>query len=186
MPKNSLEGPLLVLDACCLINLLASGLGEEILSALPYRCATSRLVAVTEVLSIAITDQMDGHLEREIIPIARLETSEVLSLLELNGAEEAADFVRLAAQLDDGEASVCALAISRKAIVATDDRKALRILSQLGIPTLQTSELIYEWAQRATVSRKEITDVLQAVRSRARFDPRRGAPRFDWWMSFFE
>jgi len=167
MPK-SVSGPLVLLDACCLINLLASGRGEEILSSLPHRFATSRFVAVKEVP-------------------AQLDRLERLILLDVSSAEEMADFLRFSAILDEGEASICALAVNRKAVVASDDRKALRALSMETprVPTLQTPELLYAWAHLAKPSRRAVMEVLRAVRDRGRFFPRRDAPRFAWWASFF-
>src|SRR5436305_9461663 len=119
------EESLVLLDACCLINLLATGRCEEILRRLPYRFATSRLVATREVLS------------------QRLESMESLALLDLATEDEVAGFVRFAAELDDGEASVCALAVVGHGTVATDDRKALRVLGRIAphIASLQTPEI---------------------------------------------
>lgn len=170
MPKKSPDTRLLLLDACCLINLFATGRCEEILSVLPYQLATSGLVAATEVLSISATLKSTGN----------------LLLLEMVSDDEVTDFVRFATELDDGEASICALAVSRKAGVATDDRKAIRVLKREypWISVVQTPELLHEWARLAKPAERIIRDALQAVRSRARFYPRRDAPRFEWWARF--
>jgi len=185
MPKTPAR-PLLLLDACCLINLLVTGRCEEILTHLAYRPATSRLIAEKEILSVSVSTASEGDRAREIISPARLESSEKLVLLELSGESALADFIRFAAELDDGEASICALAMAQGASVATDDRKALRLLSRVApqIPTVQTPELLYDWAHRSRAPEREIVTVLRAVRDRARFHPRRDAPRFDWWASF--
>ncbi len=184
VPGNFTERPLILLDACCLINLFATERIGEILTALPYRFATSRLVAATEVLSIARpTTEAEGPLEREIIEPCRLEDLENLSLLDLTSQEEMADFVRFAEDLDDGEASVCALAISRKGWVATDDGKCLRLLRRTKpeVVTIQTSALLHEWAHLCKIPEATLGDVLRSVRDRARFYPPRDAPHFEWW-----
>jgi hypothetical protein len=180
------EGELLLLDACCLINLLATGRMEEILEALPFRFATSRLVATQEVLAIARETDEGMPLEREVIPPDALENARNLSLLDLSTDQELAEFVRFAAHLDDGEASVCALALSRGGGVATDDLKALRVLRREApdVLTLQTPELLHDWAHLSGASASAITRVLRSIERRARFRPRRGAPRFEWWSSF--
>jgi len=169
MPDAIGEVSLVLLDACCLINLLATGRCEEILGRLPYRFATSRLVADREVLSQS------------------LEPMENLALLDLATEDELACFARFAADLDDGEASVCALAVARGATVATDDRKALRVLGQVapGIASLQTPEILYAWAHLTRATERDIAETLLAVRQRGRFHPRRDAPRFEWWEGFF-
>jgi len=171
MPKKDLDPGLLLLDACCLINLFATGRCEEILPVLPYRLATSGLVAATEILSVS----------------AALKSTEHLVLLDLVSEEETAGFVRFAAELDDGEASICALAVSRKASVATDDRKTIRLLKREypWISVVQTPELLYEWARLAKPAERVVREALQAVRARGRFYPRRDAPRFEWWARFF-
>src|ERR1700730_8700084 len=178
--------PLLLLDACCLINVLATERIDEILGWLPYRCATSGLVASKEVLSIAAEGLATEPLRREVIPPDRLDRIANLALLDLETDEEISGFVRFAMQLDDGEASVCALAVARGGEVATDDRKALRILASLTspVPTLQTPELLYEWAERLKVPEGDIHSVLRQVHRRGRFYPRDGAPRFAWWETF--
>jgi hypothetical protein len=156
MPRQT--PALVLLDACCIINLFATERVEEILSCLPCRFATSRLVATQEGL-------------------------ESLTLLDLLTEREKSDFIRFAAELDEGEASICALAVSRGGGVATDDRKALRLLGQVApaVRTIQTPELFYDWAHVSRVPEREVTDALRAVRHRARFYPRRDAPRFEWW-----
>lgn len=186
MPTRARAGELLLLDACCLINLLATDRMEEILEALPFRFATSRLVATKEVLAIARETDEGTRLEREVIPPDALENAKNLTLLDLSTDQELAEFVRFAAHLDDGEASVCALALSRGGGVATDDLKALRVLRQEapGVFTLQTPELLHDWAHLSGASASAIARVLRSIERRARFRPRRGAPRFEWWSSF--
>src|SRR6266852_9594774 len=105
---------LLFLDACCLRNLIATDRIEEILSCLPYRCATSRLVATKEVLSIGPGGGATELSEREVIPPARLERIQNLRILDLETDAEVGAFVRFALELGDGEASVCALALTQQ------------------------------------------------------------------------
>lgn len=177
------ESPLVLLDACCLINLFATGRCELILERLPYRFATSRFVAAREVLTLARGDEGDGPLVREAISPSRLESMEDLELLDLTTDEEVAGFVGFAAELDDGEASICALGVPRGATVATDDRKALRVLGRRApdVPRLQTPEILYAWAQLSLATEREVAEALLAVRWRRRFHPHRDAPHFDWW-----
>jgi hypothetical protein len=180
MPRSGSD-PLVLLDACCLINLLVTGRAEEILAVLPYRCSTSRMVAIEEVLSITEASESAGA------PV-RLDRFNHLSLIDLTSDEEWTDYLRFSTELDRGEASICSLAVHHQAIVATDDRRALRALRRETpqVPTLQTPDLLYEWTHLAKLSDREIMAALEAVRARARFYPRRDAPRFGWWASFFQ
>jgi hypothetical protein len=111
---------------------------------------------------------------------------ESLALLDLATEDEVAGFVRFAAELDDGEASVCALAVVGHGTVATDDRKALRVLGRIAphIASLQTPEILHAWAHITHASDRDVAETLLAVRRRGRFHPRRDAPRFEWWESF--
>lgn len=187
MPVRSPEGGLLLLDACCLINLFASGRIEDVLGLLPYRFATSELVADREALSIRGAAQAGATPERVALAPRDLERSGHLDVLPVASEEELTEFVRFAAELDDGEASVCALAVVHGGGVATDDRKALRILGRVGseVPalwTVQTPELLYQWARRSRASAAEVREALRAVVDRGRFSPRAEAPRYAWWV----
>jgi hypothetical protein len=178
------EGSLLLLDACCIINLFATGYFEEILHRLPCEFAASRLIARNEVLRLSAA--AGAQLESQAIPPARLGGSKEIGILDLRDEEEIAWFVRFAADLDDGEASVCALAVMRGGAVASDDRKVLGLLRRITpqVPTIQTPELLWEWARLSQVPDDLIGTVLRSVRDRARFVPRRSAPHFAWWAQF--
>lgn len=186
MSSKPSEDRLILLDACCLISLFATGRIEAVLDVLPHRFATSELVADGEVLAIGGAQAPDGSTERVPVSPRTLEASGRLAILPIASEREQTEFVRFAFHLDDGEASACALAVVHGGAVATDDRKALRILGQAGIQTLQTPELLFEWAQRSQASEDDIRRALTDVRDRARFYPRADAPVFGWWESFFK
>ena len=187
MSQRPDEGTLYLLDACCMINLFATERIEEILRLLPYRFAVSRFVVDHEVLSIRSGAGSAEHPERETVSPRELESSGCLTIMAVTGQEEKTEYVRFAVDLDDGEASACALAVVHGGGVATDDRKALRILasSAVRVPTLQTPELLYEWARRSQTPPQEVGQALLAIRDRARFYPRGAAPHFSWWDDFF-
>ena len=155
------DGSLLFLDACCLINLLATDSVDEILDSLPYRLAVSRYVAVEEVRGRPLPESIE--------------------VLDLDGEAETTELVRFATLLDDGEASSCALG---EGGVATDDRKALAVLRRLAphVPTVQTPELVHEWARRSDVTEESLRRTLRDIRKRARFHPRHDAPYHAWWV----
>ncbi len=185
MPSEPSPGGLLFLDACCLINLFGSGRIENVLEILPYRFATSELVADHEVLTIRGAATPDGSTERLTVSPRSLATSGHLSILPIASEREVDEFVRFAADLDDGEASVCALAVVHGGGVATDDRKALRILGTTDVSVVQTPELLFAWAQESKTPEANVREALQTVRDRASFYPRKSAPCFTWWGGFF-
>jgi predicted nucleic acid-binding protein len=181
--KTESEGSTLLLDACCIINLFATGRVEEILAALPYEFATSRLIVEREVISITRPSKSTDTLDKEVIHPSRLESLPGLAIMDFSGDKELDFFIHFATHLDDGEASVCALALARGGALATDDRKAIRLLAgtRPEIKVVQTPELLYQWAQLLRIRDPEIGGVLQAVEQNARFRPRRDAPYSDWW-----
>ena len=160
------EGSLIFLDACCLINLLATDRLDEILASLPYRFAVSQFVAAEEVRGRPLPESVE--------------------VLDIEGEAEMTELVRFSTLLDDGEASICALAVVRGGGVATDDRKALAVLRREAphVPTLQTPELMHEWARRQGVSEVSLRQTLRGIREGARFHPRHDAPHREWWMRF--
>lgn len=183
MPLNRPNRQLLLLDACCLINLVATDQIQKILWALPYDCATSRLVVTTEVISVSRSVATSTAMERETLAPSYLENLEALRILDFSSEEDLAGFIQFAAEIDDGEASVCALAVAHGGAVATDDRKTLRLLERKHpqVAVVQTPELLYEWAELEGLRDQEIGKVLRSVYQGGRFYPRRDAPRFDWW-----
>jgi len=198
-PSGKTEG-LVLLDACCLINLFASGRVEEILKALPHDFAVARYVAEEEVLeieAIAGEDSEDtgARVERVILRsrIAALIENGTLTKLEISSVAEQNELIRFASQLDDGEAHTLALALTRGGRVATDDKKAIRVAEDAwdqasspagaAIPCLRTSELLFEWANEAGIADPELAPVLRAITRRATFLPPKSDPHFERWMS---
>jgi hypothetical protein len=173
---------LLLLDACCVINLYATGRIEQILLALPYRCAVVRYVLQDETLNIGL--EGGGPDERERADLAWIVERGLLDVAVLSSADEKAEHVRFARELDEGEAQTCAVAAVHGAAVATDDRRALRLLEREGLAAVQTAELLYSWARAREPAVTEIQQALRRVESLARFRPRQDSPSSDWWYRF--
>jgi hypothetical protein len=178
VPYQFDAGSLLHVDACCWIDLFASGCIEEILSAVPSRWTVSEYVMRYEVLT---TLSSTGSEER--CDLMSLVSQGLVSVLPIQTADEKEELVRFAAYLDDGEATVCALASVHGGGVATNDRKVSAVLGRLklSVPIVGTPELIFQWAERTKASRKEVKKVLENIAVSARFSPRRDVPCAGWW-----
>ncbi|HXU29668.1 MAG TPA: hypothetical protein VN851_03735 [Thermoanaerobaculia bacterium] len=174
------EGRLFLLDACCLINLLATEHAGEILETLSYRCAVPRFVAEKEVLRFS---RKSTGGEQRPISLAEIRAEIGVEILDIESPAESAELLRLGELLDEGEANACALAVGRHGGVATDDKKALALLARMTpeVPTVQTPEIFFEAFAASRWSELEARRMLRAIRDRASFVPRRGAPHFDWW-----
>lgn len=199
MTRDSEEGSELVfLDACCLINLFATGRAEEILVALPYRFAVARYVLEQEALEIGTAEASGtsdaGESRVALRPlIDDLLDKGIMDELDITSKGEETELVRFAADLDDGEAHTCALAIVRGARVATDDRKAIRVLSSAwkdqgrhGDPVMTTSELLFAWADGRDIAEPELIGLVRAVARRASFFPPRRDRHFERWMKLLQ
>jgi hypothetical protein len=191
-------GDLVLLDACCLINLFATGRAEEILGALPYRFAVARYVVEEEVLEIGAEGGEEGsHAEEGRVSLhpllAELVDRGILERLDIGAEEEEAELVRFAAELDDGEAHTCALALARRARVATDDKKAIRLVRSAWksrghemAPVLRTSDLLFSWARAHGLGDPDLVRIVRAVARRASFFPLKDDPHFARWMELLQ
>jgi hypothetical protein len=172
------EGALLHVDACCWIDLFATDRIQEIVASLPFRWAVSEYVMTREVLTIFMNAGVEERCD-----FAPLVKRGLVSVFPIRTIVEQEALVRFAAYLDDGEASVCALASIYGGGIASTDRKVISTLTRLGlrIPTVQTPELLFQWAERTQVSRDQVKKVLRSVTTRARYSPRRDVPYAEWW-----
>ncbi len=185
-PGTPIAGTVL-LDACCVLNLYAGRCLRDLL-----RAGLRRHAVVERVVSKSLyvrspptgaTEAQAGEEEREAVDLLPFFTEGLLSVLTIETEQEAAAFVGFATQLDDGEAMTCALARERGMAVATDDRKAQRVLQALAppIPVLSTAALIKEWADSTGVEPDRLREILTAIRERAQFVPGRHDPLQTWW-----
>src|SRR5205823_6225863 len=117
-----------VIDACCLIDLLVSGHGEAILRVTGYAWHLPTAVQA----EVRYLRQHDPAHAGAFLPVpADLNphfTSGLLTPCQPDDPQELARFVHYASMFrSDGEAMCLAIAESRGWVVASDDRKAIRI-----------------------------------------------------------
>lgn len=178
----------LFLDACCAINLLASGAAEEILTALPHPVFVARVVLEEEVLHIR-SERQEGD-ETVESDESDLETHTLQPWVDQGLAEvaepdtkaEVETFVDLALQLDDGEAMTGALAVHRNGLLATDDKKAIRVVRErLSRGRIRrTSQLVKHWAGVGQ-SDERVREVLRNIERVGSFRPSSNDPELEWW-----
>ena len=169
------------IDACCLINLYASGEEASIVRACGEYYIPDEVR--NEALRIRKVDEDDPtKLVTHDIDLGDAIAAGVFQSCHLEGDAELADYVRFAMQLDDGEASCLAIAKSRRWIVATDDKKARRIASENGIDLISTPEMIQEWMRATSPNESAVIEVLRRIERFGRFIPRRTDPRYKWWV----
>ena len=168
----------LPLDACVLINILATGVAVQI--------------AYSNDVVFVITEQVaeetfyvraeDGSLRQ--VDLAELQEAKVLRIVSLSSEEEAV-LVELAAEgLGDGEAGTITLALCRGLDIATDDRRALRVLSDRGLTaTYRTTTLVRVYCEDQGLSPPRVAEVIRLVRIRASYIPNDQDPEREWWRA---
>ena len=170
----------LLLDACVMINLAASGV--------PLRELASRNQVAFAMVSVAAREAfyvraLDDRDRREEINVAHHVRRQEVTLVDL-GNDELPTFVDLARHLEDGEAASLAVAVHRRMPLATDDRKARR-LSQARTPAVEivtTAGLLRGWATDHDEPDTRVSDTLRSIELRASFMPGRNDPHREWWM----
>lgn len=169
-----------IIDACCLINFYASGDIGGILAASNLSCHITSLAA-SESAFIRVRDE-NGEARLERIALDQTIASGVLKVCGIEGKAEADLYVRLAADLDDGEAMALAIAKHRGWLLVTDDRKAKHISDLVEVPVVTTPELMRRWAETGNVEPSRVSAVLRNIESGARFSPRTDSPDGEWWQ----
>ena len=172
--------PVAILDACVLINLLASGRAQDIMSVSEYQFGICSVVK-NESIYLRSTESSAAPEEVKLDPYVECGS---LTVYELSGDAEKELYVDYAAELDDGEAMSLALVYSRGFSIASDDRKARRLFMEEIADSkrlLSTSQIVKGWSEKAGLDPGDLKQVLTEVSRRGRFFPNSGDAYFAWW-----
>jgi len=170
-----------IVDACCLINLFASGRQSEVIQAFGGDFYVPQRVC-NEALSIRRPDPMDdASLVSEPIDLTDALRKDLIRLCRVEGVEENELFIGFAMELDDGEAACLAVAKMRGWAVATDDKKAIRLANAHSVPVITTPELMHHWAEETQANAGVVAQALRNIESFARFRPGNSASHYRWW-----
>ena len=173
----------IVLDASCLLNLYATGRMRDIAQALPYRLGVAEYVVTQEALYVwRMTDETEERVRVDLNPLI---DDGLIEVMDLESHEEKNTFVDFAAQVDDGEAITCALALNRGLAIATDDRKARRVFAESTDDALlfSTLDLLKTWAEETSTPETELRDALRSIQSGASYIPSIRDPLYEWWLT---
>lgn len=170
-----------ILDSCVLLNLAASDEVADIVATIE---GATFISTAAQKEALFLRDEADPAV---LVP---LELDDLLAIsqirvCDLETPEEEDDFVRLATDLDDGEAMSIAIATSRGMRFASDDQKARRVFLQMVTAADRltcTSSILKQWAERRAVAAPRLKTILKRIGTRARFTPSRRDPNVDWWQ----
>ncbi|HLX61140.1 MAG TPA: hypothetical protein VKX17_07640 [Planctomycetota bacterium] len=169
------------LDACCIINICATGDAPRILKMAGMKFYLSAACS-KESLCLHGRDDKAARI-RVPIDLSPLIQSRLIELTDVTPGPETAAFVDFAKQLDDGEAMALALAICRGWTFASDDRKACRIAKEKGVPTIGTPGLLHTYSTSLNLSPPDIARCLKNIEQRATFRPKPTHPLGHWWRA---
>jgi len=178
---NKLEA-CLILDACCVLNFLASDRLTSILTSIPQSIAIAEYVYTEEILPV------QAKLFRDRDQASVLQThinAGLLTIVSLNSAIEESALVNLAVEMDDGEAHTCAIALARHWDIASDDHKVLTVLKRVTphLRVITTPELLKQWADVNSIDAHQLATVLENIQTRANYWPGPKHPLYTWWQT---
>jgi len=173
----------IILDACCIINLYAGSVMQEVLESIPVSFFVDRYVRQKEALKIKAETENE-FIDIDLTPFIQ---DKILQEVSLSGEDEVNAFVNLAVSLDDGEARCGAIAAHRNFVVATDEKVGIRIFSGLEPPvsTISTLEILYHWSDEKNIKPEEISKVLKNIEKKASYRPGSKHPYFAWWKEHY-
>lgn len=174
-----------ILDACCVINFYATGILSDLLAAISIQSVIVEYVRSKEALWIFDGPINDVQLSKQEIMLDPWVDSGQLNVTDIESELEARVFVNNALDLDDGEAMSAAIASCRNWAIATDEKKATRILTQDAphVPVITTPDVIHHWANTSQMKGDQLSRVIQSVELRARYVPPKSHRLFEWWES---
>ena len=178
-----MENPLAVIDACCAINLLATGREVEIVRANGMTLLRSDRVRA-ETINLWTPPDERGQRRKEHASNARLQDAGLLATREMDTDELIDAFVTAAERIKDADASCIALAGVLKLPLITDDAKERRIARQL-FPTVElvsTLHLVHEAARILSWSDCDSVEVARSLWWRGNFAPPRDDPYRSWYI----
>jgi hypothetical protein len=171
------------IDACCLIDLLASGHVEAILRAAGFDWHLPSAVQVEVQYTRQYDPARPGKFLDVAVDLSPLLASGLLQVCAPFDQAEKDRFVHYAARFrSDGEAMGIALAEKRGWVIATDDRKASRVARQAGLSVVSCPELVKRWADATRPDQATLCKALRDIQVLAQFKPNSTLPECQWWV----
>jgi predicted nucleic acid-binding protein len=172
----------LVIDACCVLNLLATRREIDMVFALDLHLLDTPQSS-GEPVTLWTPPDSQGQRKKEPASTEPLRLAGLLETLPLDGEPLIDAFVATAAYIKDTDASCIALAGVLKLPLATDDRKARRLARDLfpAIDLVTTLDLLAGAEEALAWSAEELATVASNLRWRGNFAPPRKDPRCTWY-----
>lgn len=182
----SMDG--VILNACCLRNIYASGYMDTILEALPIPTMIARIVYQEQQLRILRKNQERDGFVIERIDLQPMLNTGLLVVASLTSEAEEARMIDLAAVLEDDEATTAALALHRRWVIGVDGPSTTTLLRQ-HLPDIQivsTPILIQHWIDYSRPPSRALRDALQNIHQGTGYMPPVHHPLYPWWQEVLE
>jgi hypothetical protein len=183
MTRQGLVPSPAAIDACCLIDLLASGDAQAILRASNFAWHLPSAVQGEVRYCRCHDPSQPGHVVTVPADLAGLIASQLLTVCDPATQQELDRYTHYATLFrSDGESMCLALAEQYGWVVATDDRRALRVARQAGLTVVSCPQLPKAWADATTPDQAILIRVLQDIQLLAQFRPNWSMSECQWWV----
>jgi len=175
----------IILDACCVINLYASGYMKIILESIPKQVVITTYVREVEAKRIYSGPVEDLTGETEWINLQPFIDDKLLQAVSLENEAEENMVVNFssAARLGNGETIAAAIAVLRQWSLGTDDKVAIsffmRKVPQLHL--ISTLDIVKHWVDTTGPGSSVICCVLENIQNRASYKPSDKHHLYEWW-----
>jgi len=178
---------LVVIDACCTLNLLATGRELDIVRSLGLLLLDTPQIS-REPMFLSTAPDEEGVRRKEARSTAALRAAGLLETRPLDTKELTDALVTCAARIKDTDASCIALAGVLKLPLITDDRKERRIATDVfpSIKLMSTLELIQAAAAASRWNDDDLVEVVYNLRWRGNFAPPKRDPREEWYSALLK
>jgi predicted nucleic acid-binding protein len=185
--KPAMDKKLVVIDACCMLNLLATGREVDIVRSLSLLLLETPQVS-REPVSLSTAPDEDGVRRKEPTSTAALRAVGFLETRALSTEALLDAFVACAARIKDTDASCIALAGVLKIPLITDDRKERKVATDIfpSIELVSTLDLVHDAASSLQWNADELVEVASNLRWRGNFAPPKRDPRGEWYLALLE
>ncbi|SRR6266487_725319 len=175
----------IILDACCIINLYASGYMQRILVSIPKKVSVAAFVCDVEASKIYSGPEEDIMGETELINLQPFVEKKLLQIVSPENEAEENTIVNFssAAAIDSGEAITAAIALHRQWSLGTDDRTATAFFMRK-VPKLHlvsTLDILKHWADTMCPPLTTIKIAMNNIQNRARYRPHYKHHLYEWW-----
>ncbi len=180
MTEGKLQGEI-VIDACCLLNLLATGEEGDLVRALELRLVVPE-PARQEVFYLEGPPDEDGNPTHYPASLDQLESAGLLQTWAIDDQSRDA-FVAAASHLKDPDAACAAIAATHRLPLATDDRKIRKVTAELfpDVLLVSTLEIVHRAASSLDLGPDRVTALLEKLRTRGRFVAPKDDPLAGWF-----